>query len=196
MEKLETSAQPDMGASTNTEPSKPSGSSNKNVLIAAVAVVLVVIIAAVAVVYHMQQNTNTGIGYATEAQVLITQEDLDKAAAEAEANAANGDVALSYQNDAFSEDGTNFECRILNSSGNKFDMFLTIYSDLNLTDELFLSQLVPPGSGFENITLEHPLDAGDHTVYVVLTQVKTNEETGEEEVANQVIHTMEFHVEK
>jgi hypothetical protein len=44
--------------------------------------------------------------------------------------------------------------------------------------------------------LEHPLDAGDHTVYVVLTQVKTNEETGEEEVANQVIHTMEFHVEK
>jgi uncharacterized protein YxeA len=192
MEKLETATQP-MGSPT--EPSKPSGSSNKNVLIAAVVVVLVVIIAAAAVVYHMQQNANTGIGYATEAQVLITQEDLDKAAAEAEANAANGDVALAYQNDAFSEDGTNFECRILNSSGNKFDMFLTIYSDLNLTDELFLSQLIPPGSGFENITLEHPLDAGDHTVYVVLTQVKQDEETGEEVVANQVIHTMDFHVE-
>jgi hypothetical protein len=30
----------------------------------------------------------------------------------------------------------------------------------------------------------------------VLTQVKQDEETGEETVANQVVHTMEFHVEK
>jgi hypothetical protein len=73
-------------------------------------------------------------------------------------------------------------------------MFLTIYADAEMTDELFLSQLVPPGSGFENITLEHSLDVGDHMVYIALTQVEQDEETGEESVVNQVFHTMDFHV--
>jgi hypothetical protein len=35
---------------------------------------------------------------------------------------------------------------------------------------------------------------GDHTVYVVLTQVADDEETGEETAVNQVIFTMDFHV--
>jgi hypothetical protein len=180
---------------TSTE--NKSGQSSKTVIIAAVAVVLVVIVAAGVVVSKVladKDNSGSAIGYSTEAQVLVTQEEIDKAAEEALANANNGDVALCYQNDAFSNDGSNFDCRILNSSGNIYDMFITIYSDLNLTDELFLSQLIPVGSGFEHITLEKPLENGDHTVYVALTQIKTDEETGEEVVANQVIHTMDFHV--
>jgi hypothetical protein len=63
-----------------------------------------------------------------------------------------------------------------------------------MTDELFLSKLVPPGSGFETITLEHPLETGDHVVYVVITQIDTDEETGAQTVKNQVVHTMDFHV--
>jgi hypothetical protein len=181
---------------TTTE--KKSQQSNKTILVIAAVVVLVVIIAAVVIVVNVlnskDDDSGSGIGYAAEGSVLLTQEDIDKAAAEAMKNAENGDVALNYQNDAFSSDGINFDCYILNSSGNIFDMFLTIYSDLDMTDEIFLSQLVPVGSGFEHITLEHALDNGDHTVYVVLTQVKTDEETGEEVVANQVIHTMDFHV--
>jgi hypothetical protein len=157
---------------------------------------LVVVIAAAAVVVTVlnNQDDDSGIGYSMDAQVLVTQEEIDKAAEEALANANSGDIALSYQNDAFSNDGTNFECRILNSTGNIYDMFLTIYADVEMTDELFLSQLVPPGSGFENITLEHPLDEGDHRVYVGLTQVDRDEETGEEKVVNQVFYTMDFHV--
>jgi hypothetical protein len=73
-------------------------------------------------------------------------------------------------------------------------MFLNIFADSDLTDELYLSQLVPPGSGFEEITLEHPLSKGDHMVYVALTQVETDEETGEQTICNQVVHTMDFHV--
>jgi hypothetical protein len=65
-----------------------------------------------------------------------------------------------------------------------------------MTDELYLSQLVPPGSGFEEITLEHPLDPGNHTVYVALTQVVTDEETGEQTIHNQVVYTMNFTVTK
>jgi hypothetical protein len=42
--------------------------------------------------------------------------------------------------------------------------------------------------------LEHSLENGVHRVYVVFTQVKQDEETGEESVANQVVYTMDFHV--
>jgi hypothetical protein len=170
------------------------GLSNKVVVIVAAIVVAVVIAAAAVVVTVLNKEDDSGIGYSMEAQVLVTQEELDKAAEEALANAKNGDIALSYQNDALSIDGTHFQCRILNSARNKYDMFLTIYSDLAMTDELFLSQLVPPGSGFENITLEHSLDVGDHRVYVVLTQVEQDEETGEESIVGQVVYTMDFHV--
>jgi hypothetical protein len=44
--------------------------------------------------------------------------------------------------------------------------------------------------------LERPLDEGDHIVYVALTQVKTDEETGSQTIGNQVVYTMEFHVQK
>ena len=115
---------------------------------------------------------------------------------EAMRNAAEGNVGLQYKNDAFSGNGTDFECYIVNSDSNIFDMFLTIFADAELTEQLFLSGLVPPGSGFESITLDRALDEGDHTVYVVLTQVDTNEETGEQVIKNQITHTMDFHVTK
>ena len=52
---------------------------------------------------------------------------------------------------------------------------------------------MPPGSGFESITLDRALEAGDHTVNVVVTQVDTDE-NGAQVIKNQVAHTMEFHV--
>jgi len=136
----------------------------------------------------------TKIGYATEATVLLDQNSLQAAMDEAMANAKDGNIGLYYQNDATSSDGTNFDCFIGNSNSNIYDMFLTIYADAELTDQIFLSGLVPPGSGFESITLDHALDPGVHTVYVALTQVDTDEETGEQVLKNQVMHTMDFHV--
>jgi hypothetical protein len=165
------------------------------VLIVAAAVVVVAAIAAVAVVLtHQDQSNDLGIGYATEAKVMLDQESLQEAMNKAMENARNGYISLKYQDDAYSTDGSTFSCYIVNAATNAYDMFLTIYADPEMTDEVYLSQLVPPGSGFDEITLEHPLDKGDHTVYVALTQVITDEETGEQTVHNQVVHTMEFHV--
>lgn len=135
------------------------------------------------------------IGYETDAKVMLDQDSLQAAVDEAMENAKNGMVALQYQNDAFSSDGKTFSCYIANAPSNLYDMFLTIYADAELTDQVYLSGLVPPGSGFEEITLDHSLEQGDHTVYVAVTQVETDEETGEQVMRNQVIHTIEFHVE-
>ncbi len=173
------------------ETKKPSVS-NKTIIIVAVLVVAAVVAIAAMVIFSRKPDDKK-IGYATEAKVMLDQDSLQAAMDEAVKNAAEGNVSLRYQNDAYSDDGTNFECRIINSASNIYDMYLTIFTDAQLTDQVFLSELVPPGSGFESITLDHTLDSGDHTVFVVLTQVDTDED-GQQVLKNQITHTMDFHV--
>ena len=183
---------------TPAENKQASGLTNKKIIVIA-AVIIALLIGAIAFLL-MRQSTNIAdegvpkIGYAADAQVMLDQNSLQAAFDEAMRNAAEGNVGLKYRNDASSSNGTDFECYIANSESNIFDMFLTIYADAELTDQLFLSGLVPPGSGFESITLDHALEKGDHTVYVVLTQVDTDEGTGEQVIKNQITHTMDFHV--
>lgn len=79
-------------------------------------------------------------------------------------------MTLSYKNDAFSSDGKTFTCYIANSPDNApYDMFVGLYSDLEFTDCLFLSQLLRPGSAFETLTLERALEPGTHQLYAVFT---------------------------
>ena len=168
-------------------------------LVAVIAVLVLIIVGLVGFLL-LRQNTigiEDGdipkVGYAANATVMLDQNALQAAMDEAMANAKDGNVSLLYKNHAYSEDGTDFSCYIVNSAANKYDMFLTIYADAALTDQIFLSGLVPPGSGFESITLDRALEAGDHTVNVVVTQVDTDE-NGAQVIKNQVAHTMEFHV--
>lgn len=176
-------------------PVTPTQKKSSNKIIIAVVIVLVAVIAAVATVIIVlnQKDDSPKIGYATEAKVMLDRDSLQAAMNEAMENAEKGRVGLRYQNDAYSEDGKSFSCTIVNSSSNYYDMYLTIFADAELTDQVFLSGLVPPGSGFENITLDRALEPGDHTVYVVLTQVETDE-NNEQTIKNQVVHTMDFHV--
>ena len=136
---------------------------------------------------------NVPLGYAVDAKVMLDEDSLRAAMEEAQRNAREGRIALRYQNNAFSDDGKTFSCRIVNSSANAFDMFIALYADPELTDQLFLSGLVPPGSGFDEVTLDHELPVGNNTVYVALTQVTTDEE-GNQMLKNQVVHTIQFHV--
>lgn len=168
----------------------------------AVIVGLVLIIITLAFFLLFQRNAVTiedggtpQAGYASDAKVMLDQNALQMAMDEAMEKAKDGNVSLLYKNNAFSENGTDFSCYIVNSTANKYDMFLTIYADPEMTDQVFLSGLVPPGSGFEEITLDHALETGDHTVVVVVTQVAADE-NGEQVIKNQVAHTMEFHVTK
>lgn len=180
----------------SVEGTKQKSSSSNKLVIVLILLLVVVIAAAAAVIFTMRgKDDGMKIGYATEAKVMLDEDSLQAAIDEAWKNAAEGNVALQYQNEAFSSDGKTFSCSIVNAPENLYDMFLTIYADQELTDQIFLSELVPPGSGFEEITLDHALDSGDHTVYVAVTQVDNDEETGEQVIKNQVMHTIKFHVE-
>lgn len=183
---------------TNNEAKEKKASSQSNKLIIAIVALIVVVIAATGVIVYVllsrdsQEPNDNGltIGYATDASVFLDQDALQAAVDNDLAN--SGYVSLMYQNDAISSDGRNFSCYIVNANGR--DMFLTICADADMTDQLFLSQLIPPGSGFEQITLNRQLARGTHTVYVAVTLVVTNE-NGAQTIAGQVIHTMDFYVE-
>ena len=136
-----------------------------------------------------EENSGLKIGYATEGVTATEDEDaLQKAVDEMYKKAAEGSVALEFKNTAISKDGVNFELYLANSESNSYDMFLAIYSDAALTDQLFLSGLLRPGTAFSTITLDHALESGTHTVYVVHTQVEEDLET----IHAQVVITMEF----
>lgn len=172
-----------------------------NKVIVIVGAIVIALLATIVVILLRRQPLETindggtpKIGYATDAKVMLDQDSLQAAMDAAMENARNGNISLRYKNNAYSSDGITFECVIANSASNIYDMYLTIFADVELKDQIFLSELVPPGSGFESITLDHALDPGDHTVYVALTQVDTDSETGEQVIKNQVMHTMEFHV--
>ena len=181
---------------TSNTAGKTSAPSN-NKLIIAIAVLVVVIIGAVVtivlVLNNQKKSNGLTIDYATNANVYLDQDSLQAAMDEAMKNAENGSVALRYVNDAHSEDGVNFDCYIANSAANLYDSFITIYADADLTDQVFLSGLLRPGSGFESVTLTHALEPGTNTVYVAVTLVETGED-GTQTIKGQVVHTMDFHV--
>lgn len=174
-----------------------SNNNNKTRIIIAISAAVVVIVVAVCItVFALSRNEEVKapvIDYASEAVVLMDQDAIQAAIDEAQENARGNMINLSYQNNAFSNDGKIFSCYIANSQFNLYDMFIAIFADPEMTDQLYLSGLVRPGSGFKEIELDRALDPGDHTVYVVMTQVDT-EEDGTQVIVNQFSHTVEFHV--
>jgi hypothetical protein len=173
-------------------------SKGQNKLVIALVVVLLAVIAGGAVVIVRLlnrapeaapvQTAGMQIGYEADVGVAMTQEDLDEQMNEI----LNSDtmISLEYTNDAQSSNGKDFDCYIANSANNRYDMYIGLYADLALTDELFLSQLLRPGTAFNHVTLNRALEPGNHTVYCVMTQVK--EENGEFVIHNSMTVTMNF----
>lgn len=140
------------------------------------------------------ETTNRGavrIEYA-EGTVAVESPDAFQERVDRMVEDAQKTIGLQFKNDAYSDDGLNFDCYIANPTRNERDMFLAIYADLELTERVYLSGLVAPGHAFERITLERPLPEGDHTVYVAFSQVE--ELDGQQTMRAQALVTMDFHV--
>lgn len=167
------------------------GSRTNKALIVVIILLLLAIAAGCVYFFFIRKSDDEGLGYGVG--VALTQEELDAAMDQAARNAADGAVGLKYKNSAYSRDGTKFDCYILNSESNLYDMFFEIFADEELTDRLFISGLIPRGSGYNKLELERPLEKGDHTVYVRVSTVKTDE-NGKEKIAAQITHTMDFRV--
>ena len=187
--KSDTKAENKSGSNTEAV-SKPA--SNKRLAIICGTIVAVVGIGAAALVLSNRANAPgpeiEPLGYA-EGVIALDEDSLQAAV---DAMIGDGEFATEYKGTAASTDGKNFTCYIGNSALNKYDMYFQIFADGGLTDQLFLSKLLRPGTALDSISLDHALEPGSHTVYVVYTQVKEDLAT----IQGQVTITMDFVVAK
>lgn len=102
-----------------------------------------------------------------------------------------GWMDLTYNYQAYSNDGTNFSCLLSNAPSNQYDLYFDLYADAELTDEIFLSGLLPPGTALEQVELNRTLPVGTTTVYVVFNQVD-DDENGNQTIVNQTVVTVDF----
>jgi hypothetical protein len=103
-------------------------------------------------------------------------------------------IALEYKSVAYSTNGTDFSCYLANAADNQYDMFIAIYADDALTDEVFLSGLLRPGTAFDHITLSHALPLGQTHCTVAFTQIEVVD--GEQTIHDQALIGVEFYVTK
>lgn len=117
------------------------------------------------------------LDYATG--VTVIDEDSMKTAVE-EAINKMGQIAVSYQGQAISENGKDFSCYIANSQANEDDMYIGIYEGEEIDENaepLFLSGLMKPGEAFESITLNRTLDPGSYECVLSMSLVADDHKT-------------------
>lgn len=115
------------------------------------------------------------IGYDSNAVTVTDEDELQKLVDDIYAK--SGQISLEYKNIANSGDGSNFNCYIANSAKNKYDMYLGIYTDVSYKEELFLTQLMKPGSGIKNFKSKKKMEPGQHNAVLVFTLVENDHET-------------------
>lgn len=89
----------------------------------------------------------------------------------------DGYISLSHKNQAYSADGEDFACYINNNSDNKYDIYVTVYNNQNADEMLYISGLIPPGSGIDHFKSDIKLDLGEYDALLVVTQVEDDHET-------------------
>lgn len=86
-------------------------------------------------------------------------------------------IPVSFAADATSSDGVNFDCEIGNPPGAKHYMYLDIYSDTTLEEEVYLSGLLKPGTGITSFTTSRAFPKGDTEAVLVFTTVQDDMQT-------------------
>ena len=171
-------------------------------LVLVLVIIIVVLVAAGAVLLlgkfgeqepeadTLGDNQTPPIGYEEGVTVVDDPDALQKAVDAMQEKAKQEGIPLEYQNGASSKDGTKFDCYIANPAKASYDFFINIYADAELTDQLYLSGLIPPGSAKRELELDHALSPGTHRVFVVFTQVEDDHTT----IHQQATVTMDFSV--
>ena len=96
------------------------------VIIVLLAVVLIVFLGRKPETLDTNEADAPKLGYAEGVTVVDDPDALQKAVDEMYAKAAEGTMALEYQNDANSEDGKTFSCYIANAVANSYDMYIDL----------------------------------------------------------------------
>lgn len=132
------------------------------------------------------------VGYAEGVTVVEDSDAFSKALDKIYEESQEAGIALEYKSVAYSTNGMDFSCYLANAAENQYDMFIAVYADDALTDQVFLSGLLRPGTAFDHITLSHALPLGQTNCTVAFTQVEVVD--GEQAIHDQALIGVEFYV--
>lgn len=168
------------------ETAKETKKSSKTVIILLIIIIVLLLAGGVTAVILLTRDNGEqtekldasgGIIHYDEAAVALDEDSLRAQLEDAQKKAEEGQMALRYQKTAYSSDGTNFICDIGNSTANSYDMYINIYKDPELTEQVLLTGLIPPGSGIKEFESEIPFRPGTYETTLVLTQVEDDHST-------------------
>lgn len=108
---------------------------------------------------------------------IVFDKDQQQGASDLYQEVEDGYISLSHKNQAYSTDGENYACYINNNPDNKYDIYVTVYNNQNADEMLYISGLIPPGSGIDHFKSEVKLDPGEYDALLVVTQVEDDHET-------------------
>jgi hypothetical protein len=155
------------------------------VLLIGGAVTLMIILSQKPANVQVQESSTTAV--TTEKNPLKLSYDVDAVALDEKSlenqidqlqKVAEGYITLEYQNDAFSEDGKVFSCYLANATENTEDMFIGIFTDATMAEQIYLSGLLKPGSVIQNFTSEIPFEEkGTYSAVAIFTTVDDDHET-------------------
>lgn len=154
---------------------------NKKKKILLLLIIMLVLIAVGIAVFLWYRNREKDdddsgkLGYEATAVVVTDPDELQKMVDDM-AN-QNGKISLEYKNVAQSSDGSNFNCYIANSASNVCDMYIGIYTDATYEEELYLTQLMKPGSGITSFKCNKKMKPGHYDAVLVFTLVEDDHKT-------------------
>jgi hypothetical protein len=150
--------------------------------------------------YAESINPVGALSWAVGSGVTVTDnpEELAKQVTEMYESASEEGIGVEYKNEAFSEDGQNFDCYIGNPTSSHYPLFITIYADNTFQEELFVSGLIKPGQAFNKITFTRAITESPATLPVCYTQVyeprTEKNDTDEFTIRGQAVITLNFNI--
>ena len=161
----------------------------KSKLVPILLIIIAVLLAGgiiAAVLILLNQNKTEGaddrepsftIGYEQNGVVALDPDDFQQLMEGLVIQAQEGMMDLTFRTIAISEDGVNFACDLGNDIANRYDMYLNIYLDEAMEQQVLLTGLLPPGAKLESFKSEIPLEVGEYESILVFTQVDDDHAT-------------------
>ena len=159
-------------------------SSNKTVIIL-LLIVIILLLAGVAAFFiwnatkPSESENNTG-GKQIPLEItagVLSPDKLKEWNEEALREMEDNQIPMIYSPTATSKDGVNFECEIGNPAGAKYYMYLELFPDTSLDEDVYLSGLLEPGKGITSFSTSKTFPKGETDAVLVLTTVREDKQT-------------------
>jgi len=157
-------------------------SSNNKIVI--ILIIVIVLLIAGGVTFFIlngkkpaESGTTSGKQIPLEVNAQVLTSDQNEAWNSMLEEMKDNEIPIRYSPTAASADGENFLCEIGNPISAPHYMYVDLYSDSTLSEEIYLSGLLAPGQGITSFKTSKKFPQGETDTVLVITTVDDDKET-------------------